>query len=66
MESNNTIDLISPLKRLEEATAIRVWRSSNTDFRDGYLMGIRHAIELAEIMQWRLDMRLTQEEQLTK
>lgn len=49
------IDLVTPLKALEANAEGRT-----SDFAQGYLMGIRHALELAEIWQFRIDHNLPQ------
>jgi hypothetical protein len=62
MESS--IDIITPLTRLQE-TAQRqfsVLSGNPTQFIDGYLMAINHAIELAQVFQARIDLRLGQEQ----
>jgi hypothetical protein len=50
-----TIDIINPLKKLE-ANAVN--KCSEGLLRDGYLMAIRHAIELCEVQQQRIDLGL--------
>ena len=49
-----TIDIIQPLLKLQ-ATAEAL---SDGLLREGYLMGIRHALELAEVQQRRIDLGL--------
>jgi len=49
-----TIDIIGPLTQLQ-ATGLAC---SDSPFKDGYLLGIRHAIELAHTLQARIDNQL--------
>lgn len=46
------IDLIQSINKLK-ATADSL---SDSPLREGYLMGLRHAIELAEVLQFRAEL----------
>jgi len=53
-----TIDIVQPLKTLL-ATSERYGQGLiNQDFFDGYKMAMRHAIELATVLQARVDNQL--------
>jgi hypothetical protein len=57
-------DLITPLKNLLETAKNRpasLITGQPSEFVQGYVMAIRHAIELAEIQQIRIDLGLAQE-----
>jgi hypothetical protein len=57
----NPNDIIEPFKNLLD-TANRCGEGlTNQDFFDGYRMAMRHALELAEVMQSRIDKRLVAE-----
>jgi hypothetical protein len=49
-----TVDIITPLQGLLE----NAQQKQPTAWMDGYMTGLRHAIELAKVMQWRIDLRL--------
>jgi hypothetical protein len=49
-----TVDIVTPLQELLE----NAQQKQPTPWMDGYMMGLRHAIELAKVMQWRIDLRL--------
>jgi hypothetical protein len=46
------IDIIKPLKKLQAIAE----KTSDNAFREGYLMALGHAIELAEIQQLRINL----------
>jgi hypothetical protein len=51
----STIDLITPLQNLKTNAENRFspLTSQRSDFVEGYLMAINHALELAQVMQMR-------------
>jgi len=55
------IDIVEPLKNLLATSERHGQGLINQDFFDGYRMAMRHAIELATVIQARLDNRLAAE-----
>ena len=54
------IDLVTPLKELQaRAQANASALEPDNQWLNGYLFALRHAIELAEVQQLRLDLQLT-------
>jgi hypothetical protein len=49
-----TVDIVAPLQELFE----NAQQKQPTPWMEGYMTGLRHAIELAKVMQWRIDLRL--------
>jgi hypothetical protein len=59
-----TIDLITPLKGILETAKNRpasLTTGQPSEFIQGYIMAISHALELAELQQMRIDLGLAQE-----